>query len=285
MTDTIIKRNEKTNVFLPYRIIKNILSMRPTMGSVISLGCSLSLIPIFAQTERSEIFTHSTAHLPQLLHLEEKKEESSPWAGCLQGGWASKYVSEGIDNWEKGGLWMVNPELRYENFTFSPWYGVSDSYNAKELQLVASYDFIIDALTISPFYEHDFVYPEDENASNPGISASYQWNDRYCSGVNAQWLAAHGKAKGYYELWTEAHFELHEDWELTLTVLYGFNEGYVEDVNYGSNTMDYAAELIWQCSDKISFSGSVHYSQALTVLKAADLGNEFWFGLNVHYFF
>lgn len=44
-----------------------------------------ALIPVFGQ-ERSEVFTHATAHLPQLLHFEEKKEEGLSFAGCLQGG-------------------------------------------------------------------------------------------------------------------------------------------------------------------------------------------------------
>lgn len=277
-----------TPIFWPFTVIdffSYYTHMKRSFKSVVPL-LLLSSLSAYGEAERSEFYPHATAHLPQIHWTAETESERERPELCLKSGWASKYVSEGVDNWDGDGLWIINPELSWQGFTFSPWYGVSDSHNVKELQLVLSYDWTLwEHLTVSPFYEHDFVYPGGEDAANPGITLSWHFDDHYCAGVNAQWLAAHGDARGYYEGWVEAHYSLYENVELTCTVVCGFNEGYLCDTAYGANTMDYSVELGWQALESVYLGGSVNYSQALASLRQAGLGDEFWYSFNVHYSF
>lgn len=212
---------------------------------------------------------------------------------AFQTGWASKYISEGVDAFGEGGVWEFNPEISISNFTFSPWYGLSDSINAAELKLIGSYNIEWHNFTLTPSYEHSFAYPGAEDGDTPAIGLTYEIPDTgIVLGADIQWAVDGGTWRGYYDFFVEKTWEITGDLVVTGSILYAFNDGYLgEEVGHGSNTMDYCLECAYLFHPGCSFVCSVNYSQALTVLRQAErineskFGDEFWVGTYLHFEF
>lgn len=227
-----------------------------------------------------------------------EKESESPLAFCYHTGWASKYVSEGVDSFGKGGIWEFSPEISYKEFTFTTWYGLSDSINASELKLIGNYYIhLSDSLTLVPSYEHAYASPGNGYSDTPALGVAYHVNDWLTVGADIQWDVADGRWRGYYDGYAEASFELTDRIQVCFMALYAFNDGYLgEDIGHGSNTIDYSLTLTANITDNLSCSCCVNYSQALTVLRqgksydeesgfSTRYGNEFWVGTYLQYEF
>lgn len=217
---------------------------------------------------------------------------------CFRTGWASKYISEGIDSFGEGGIWEFSPEIAWGDFTFTTWYGLSDSINASELKLIGSYNFhLTDSLTLTPSFEHAFANPGNDYSDTPALGLSYSVNEWLTVGSDIQWDVKDSRWRGYYDGYAEASFDLTERLNVCFLVLYAFNDGYLgEEIGHGSNTLDYSLTLSYHLTDNLSCSCSLNYSQALTVLRqgrsydeetgvTTRYGNEFWVGTYLQYEF
>lgn len=226
-------------------------------------------------------------------HFDSASDEESLVSFALQTGWASKYISEGVDAFGEGGLWEFNAEIAIENFIFTTWYGLSDSINAAELKLIGSYDIEWNSFTLTPSYEHSFAYPGAEDGDTPAIGLTYEFPDTgWVVGADIQWAVDGSMWRGYYDLFIEKSWDVTEDFNVAASILYAFNDGYLgEEVGHGSNTIDYSLTGAYQFLPGWSIIASVNYSQALTVLRQAErmhggkFGDEFWVGTYIHFEF
>ena len=57
--------------------------------------------------------------------------------------------------------------------------------------------------------------------------------------------------------------------------------GYNVDYDDGSNCIDWSLGVTWRFAEHYTLSGSVNYSQAATVLRRRDAGDEFWVGFRL----
>lgn len=225
--------------------------------------------------------------------FELKQDEESLFSAALSAGWDSKYISEGVDAFGEGGIWTFAAEIGIGNFTFAPWYGISDKINAAELKLVGSYDIEIYDFTLTPSWEHAFAYPGADDSDTPAIGLTYEIPDTgIVIGADIQWDADGSTWRGYYDCFIEKTWEINDNFNVAASILYAFNDGYLgEEVGHGSNTIDYSVAAAYQYCPGCSVQFSVNYSQALTVLRQAErlhetkFGDEFWCGASLHFEF
>lgn len=196
-------------------------------------------------------------------------------------GWRSRYVTQGVDNLRHGGIFTVAPSIEYNNFNFAVWYAYADRENFRELDLVLSYPFKFDKLTITPMYQHFFFYPDDSNSAVPALVFEYQALDWLVVGADANVRISDGRGNGYYTGFVRATWQLCDKVSLVSSAVYGFNGGYVTGVDEGSETLDYRVALVYHPAEKWRCLISANYNQALSSLRHADLGGQFWYGVRV----
>lgn len=227
----------------------------------------------------------ATAPLPGKMQLELEEPKSDDWSFSLSTGWTSKYITEGVDCAPGTSIWESTPSVSWRNFTLSAWHalGVDDRY--EELDLVLSYDWKIGPFTIRPWYEHQiYISPKDE-IPNPAITMTYDVNDWLVAGVDLQWKILNRKWKGYYDVFLQSEWKIAEKWSLTPMIRFGYNDGYNTMANRGANSIDYSLKLTYSFNQTISASAFVFYSEAATVLRRVDLGDEcaYGFSLNISF--
>ncbi len=206
--------------------------------------------------------------------------------GTLSAGWASRYISEGMDCLPGQGIYIVNPTVSISNFTLNAWYAAGDTNKYNELDLVLSYTWqVTEKLTLTPWYEQQLYLDTNDSISNPALTATYALTDWLNIGGDMQWKAEHNRMNGYYDLFLSATWNPMEQLTITPKVLVGWNSGYLYDVGEGMNTIDWSLSAAWQFHENLALTASVNYSQALSVLRRADLGDDFWVGAGITFSF
>ena len=95
----------------------------------------------------------------------------------------------------------------------------------------------------------------------------------------------HQVGEAYYSAFVQATWSPFETVSVSSLVRYGYNGGYNTGVADGSNCIDYSLTVSLEFVKHCTLTGSVNYSQALTVLRRSDLGDAFWVGIHVGYQF
>lgn len=204
----------------------------------------------------------------------------------FQSGWASKYECEGIDLWD-GSLCMFIPEIQYKEWVGKIWYGVStDHRNHAELKYRLDYVKELGNWTIMPWYEHSFVFPGNKGIPRPGLKTTYHFSDRWFAGTDLYWQYNNHTFRGYYAAFAGIHEEIGHCVRVDATVRYGYNGGYVGPVvHHGSNALDYNLSFTFRVTCRLTVELFTNFSQALTVVRQRDLGDDFYYGINLKYTF
>ncbi len=240
------------------------------------IGCSCLL----AGTALSaESLSHTENALPRdsQVVLDTKLEQD--FQLNLSTGWSSRYVTEGIDCLPGSSIWEVAPSIKYGGMTLSAWYahGMSESY--EELDLVLGYAWQMGDWTINPWYEHQFYMDQDYNVNNPALTISRTIDGWLEAGAEIQVKVEHKVGEAYYSAFCQTTWEPVEHVTVSPMIRYGYNGGYNTGVNDGSNCIDYSVGINWQYAEACSLKGSLNYSQAVSSLRRADLGDVFWISL------
>ena len=220
---------------------------------------------------------------PSIASLTNMQEAAIPstdtdWAFSFSAGWSSKYVTEGLDCLPGSGIWEVTPSISWKNLTFSAWYAGGDSANYDELDLVLGYAWNLGKWTVNPWYEHQFYFTQDYNVANPVLTVSYAVTDWMAVGAETQVKVEHQDFEAYYSAFVRLEWSPLENVTVVPMVRYGYNGGYNVDYDDGSNCIDWSLGVTWRFAEHYTLSGSVNYSQAATVLRHRDAGDEFWVG-------
>ena len=210
-------------------------------------------------------------------------------------GWYSRYVCEGIDLWGTG-YGLVTLGASYDDrWFFGFWYGTTDKKAPTgerygETKLRIDYKFSLGALEIIPWFEQSFVHQaNDHGIPRPGIKTVFRLTDILSTGTDFYWqdndgaTGERGKFRGYYAVYLAADYELNENLSVRASVRYGYNGGYVQRADHGSNALDYTLAASYAISDWWNIDALVTYSQGLTVLRHEDLGDELYGGVSVRF--
>ncbi len=208
-------------------------------------------------------------------------------------GWYSRYVCEGIDCWDAGYVVGTLDAIYDNRLFFRFWYGVADGRNdagarCGETKLRIDYKLSLGALDIIPWFEQSFIHQDgDHGIPRPGLKTVYRINDIFAAGTDFYWQdnelesGDRRKFRGYYGLYAAAHCAVNEQLTLDASVRYGYNGGYVQRAEHGSNSLDYTLGAVYALTDWCAIEGTLAYSQALTALRHEDLGDVLYGGVGI----
>ena len=115
----------------------------------------------------------------------------------------------------------------------------------------------------------------------PALTVSYAVTDWLAVGAETQVKVEHQDFEAYYSAFVRLEWSPLENVTVVPMVRYGYNGGYNVDYDDGSNCIDWSLGVTWRFAEHYTLSGSVNYSQAATVLRHRDAGDEFWVGFRL----
>lgn len=174
----------------------------------------------------------------------------------------SHYFSEGRDSLDGDSLWVNSIELGLPHLSGGIWYGRSPDQDYDELQLTIAMSKSVGNVTLSAGYTH-LQFPFDNSDDNE-IGAALTWSDLPldCE-LSADVYHSFDSDGLFLEISLCRAIDITEDFNLTVTGLFGMNQGYVPDGHDGANHLVLIAETNMVITDSLSLSTHMAYSWAL----------------------
>ena len=194
--------------------------------------------------------------------------------------WDSKYVSEGRDNLNEGGLMSVNLDistpLETGELFFAGWYADSIDTAYTELNLGIGYGLSFDKFDLAIGYTWlDFSGPSatDNEFSLEMVSSTLGTVD-----LGAAFVYSTEAGGTFIELIASTEIE-RERFNLTPYALLGINQGFIPGERKGLNNLQLGIEASTPLSDKVELGGYLAYSIALDEEPGESLDDIFWVGI------
>ena len=178
-------------------------------------------------------------------------------------GWDSRYFSEGRDALDGDSLLSTSIEFGWKHFSGGIWYGNSPDQRYDELQVSLAFTQCIgDKFEYYLAYTH-LQFPF-EDAHDDELSIGFTLSGLPCDFELSTDITYSFEADGYFaEIAASKEFEVSEPLTLSLSGIFGINEGYVSDGHDGANHFALQLGLEYALSDKVSVVAHTTYSWAL----------------------
>lgn len=232
----------------------------------------------------SRFFCH--AHESETSKPFEKIHAHQSMEAHAHAGWESLYFSEGRVALNGKSLGAGSLEVGYDHFSGGVWYGRSSNHQYDEVQYNLAFTQEIDGFAFYAGYTH-LVFAKD-NESDDEWSAGIRYG--------ALPFALETSLDGYYSMdaegtffeWSNTKvFNPSDEFECSLSGIFGWNEGYVSDGHNGMNFFSLnlgAGKLI---NENFSLVGHINQSWAIDrdLNLAGDQGlrDFFHFGFGVEF--
>lgn len=197
--------------------------------------------------------------------------------------WDSKYVSEGRDNLEDGGLGSVALEWNKHfekggEFIFAGWYAEGTSVDYSELNLGVAYGWSLEKIDIAVGYTWlDFAEDDESDREISLELGTALYDDIEFGAVFTYSTEAEGT---FIELFVSKSYE-NDKLSWSPYLLLGINEGYVADEHDGLNNLQMGVEVSTPISDHLELGGYVAYTIGLDEEPGESLDDIFWVGINL----
>jgi hypothetical protein len=193
-------------------------------------------------------------------------------------GWESRYFSEGRDALDGDSLWASSFEFGFEHLAAGLWYGNSPEQSYDELQLSVALTQTFGDFEAYIGYTH-FIFPFD-GSHDDEIGTGITWTG-LPAGIELSADIYHSfDANGYFaELSTSREFEITEPFSVSLSSIFGINQGYVSDGHDGANHFALQFGYEYALTESLSFIAHTTYSWAIDKKSTApgdDLLDDFF---------
>lgn len=194
--------------------------------------------------------------------------------------WESKYVSEGRDNLDHGGLFSLESSLEESGFVFGLWYAVGNSVNYQELDFSAEYHYEVAGCDLSVGYTRlEFLQDHDsDNEVYAGLS---------CTGLpwvtpNVSYVYSTEAEGAFVELGLGCEIDLIPN-KVTVCphVLEGFDFGYASEQYDGPNNLQIGIEANITVTQHIQLTCHVSHSWAHEDIDREEGANTTWAGIGL----
>ena len=195
----------------------------------------------------------------------------------------SKYVSEGRDNLEEGGIGSVTAEWAAPTdgdgeVVFSGWYAeaIDDAYS--ELNLGVSYGWSLEKLDIGIGYTWLDFAEDDETDNEISLELGTSLHDDYNVGAAFTYST---EAEGtWIDLEISKEF-VQDKFAYSPYLLLGINAGYVSDEHDGLNNLQMGLHIATELSDGFELGGYIAYTIGLDEKPGESLDDIFWVGFGI----
>ncbi|TKB47937.1 hypothetical protein FCL40_14440 [Ferrimonas sediminicola] len=197
-------------------------------------------------------------------------------------GYDSKYISEGRDNLEKGGIFWLNGAAGFANgITLSAAYGYAADVDYDELNVGIEYGFEMGDFSLYGSYTRLEFFKDDETDNELGAGLTYgglAWFEPFVDYVYSS--EAEG---GFLEIGIRREFTINETLTFTPYVIAAFDYGYASPEHDGTNHSSYGATLAYRLNDTWTMNAIVEHQEGHKDVKL-DVGHHtghLWGGLHV----
>jgi len=202
------------------------------------------------------------AHEPEASAPFARSDSEGGISGHFNGGWASRYFSEGRDTLAGDSLWVSSLELAWKNFTSAVCYGRSPDQDYDELQL--------------SFAASQSIGDEEVYAAFTQLRTPFDGLDDIEVGAGFSWAGLPNGIEftgdAYYSFDAEESF-----WEFALNRAFfvldklifhtsgilGVNQGYVSDGHDGANHLAFRMGTEYAISESVATYLHLAHSWAL----------------------
>jgi hypothetical protein len=197
-------------------------------------------------------------------------------------GWNSRYVSEGVNWLEEGGIATAEGAVARGPFALGTWLAFGDSINYQESNVFATYSREFNGWRGGVGY--NWIRYIEEETNDHQLAALVEWTSLpvVTPAVNYSYYTE--SEGGFLETSLSAEFHpLTNSLMLEPYLLAGFDFGYVSPEYDGANQFQVGIEGSYWWSRNIILFANAHHSLAWENLDQAGLGDQTWvgFGLRV----
>lgn len=192
----------------------------------------------------------------------------------------SKYISEGRNNLEDGGLNSIEFTSGWENMSAGLWYANATDASYNELNMFIEYAVNIRNLDVYAAFTR-LEFPNDDEHDNE-ISAGFTTTIYDSSEFAIDYVYSTEAEGGFLDL-TFA-FELPvriEQLSLNAYVTQSFDYGYASENFDGENNLQLGMEGSWKLNDTLSLVGLIAHSWAQKDVKRDNIGDEGWISIGL----
>ncbi len=199
-------------------------------------------------------------------------------------GWESRYISEGRNNLDDGGIATIEAGVGFEGFDAGFWYALADTVSYDELNLFCQYGVEVNSVELYAGYTRlEFLKDDDyDNEFYAGVALNHF--DRlvpaleYVHSTEAQ----NGDGGGFAEASLTAPVEL-LDGRLILApyLLQGFDFGYASDHYDGFNNFQFGLGAHYELTEIFHLRSSLNHSIANHDVRCEGGGDETWFTIGI----
>ena len=192
--------------------------------------------------------------------------------------WESKYVSEGRDNLEQGGLFSTEIGAQWDAFAIGAWFAFGDSDAYEELNFFVEYGFTLGALEAYFGYTRLEFTADHESDNEWGGGISYGQLPFITVGIDYTYST--GAGGGFAEVFITSELVLLEG-RLVFEpyILEGIDFGYASEAHDGFNNFQAGLGAHYILSDRFALYGSINHTWAHQDVRNDGLGNEAWIAL------
>jgi len=177
-------------------------------------------------------------------------------------GLESRYFSEGRDALNGDSIWASSFEFGLEHFAAGVWYGNSPNQSYDELQLSFALTQTFGDFEAYIGYTH-YIFPFDDSHDDE-IGTGITWTGLPGEIEISADIYQSFDADGYFaELSTSREFEITEPFSITLSSIFGINQGYVSDGHDGANHFALQIGYEYVLTKSLSLIAHTTYSWAI----------------------
>lgn len=191
--------------------------------------------------------------------------------------WDSKYVSEGRDNLEKGGILSNEMTLADETTEVGIWYGEADSTDYAEWNIGVSKLLDIGSMSYVLNYTHLFFTEDHSDDAEISIVANFPNFANFASSFAAVYSK---EADGlFFELALDRAYRFNDRLYAYPYGVLSVNSGYVSDEPEGFNNFQTGATVAYEINRFLTISANANLSFGI----ADGVDDVAWVGIRLEY--
>ncbi|MGI2098158.1 hypothetical protein [Shewanella glacialipiscicola] len=204
----------------------------------------------------------SLEHIDSSSHSLLPSEKIESLAVTLDLGWDSKYISQGRNNLQDGGIYWLNTSVQYGYWTTYALVGRGDSQAYTEWNLGLEYGFnLVENFDANLGYQRIEGYGSSRCQDNELFAElAYTATPWLIPSINYVYST---EANGYFvEMSLHSFWNITDHFSLTPYITQGFDFKYRTAEHNGKNNLQFGLESNYQLSPNMSVSGHISHSIA-----------------------
>jgi len=188
--------------------------------------------------------------------------------------WNSKYFSEGRNNLNNGGMFVVGSNFGLNEFSIGSWFGIGDTDDYQELHFFMQYEKEIANFNLYFQYKILRYFRNEINDNELGVGIAYSKYPFLLPSID--YLYSTELEGAYIYCTIKSNINITKGIYFFPYLLEGIDLGYASKEYNGLNNLQIGIETSFSLTDKINLNGSVAYSWAQEDVKRTNGGNQFW---------